>query len=68
MSKSRVPLLVGATAVGGIGYYLYQAGGEPSVARKQAEGMRRNSSPSPPPSIISLFLDSNAPPTPLRDS
>lgn len=39
MSKSRLPILVGVTAVGGIGYYLYQAGGQPKVARKQAEGM-----------------------------
>lgn len=38
MSKSRVPLLVGLTAAGGVGYYLYGAGGDPKVARKEAEG------------------------------
>ncbi|EMR65282.1 putative calcofluor white hypersensitive protein [Eutypa lata UCREL1] len=37
MARSRLPLLVGVTAVGGVGYYLYQAGGEPKVAQRQAE-------------------------------
>lgn len=37
MSKSRVPLLLGLTAAGGVGYYLYQAGGQPKVAEKQFE-------------------------------
>ncbi|KAH8900997.1 hypothetical protein GQ53DRAFT_740154 [Thozetella sp. PMI_491] len=37
MSKSRLPLLVGVTAAGGVGYYLYQAGGQPKVAEKQFE-------------------------------
>ncbi|RYP53045.1 hypothetical protein DL768_001900 [Monosporascus sp. mg162] len=37
MSKSRMPLVLGATAVGGIGYYLYSAGGKPKVAQKEAE-------------------------------
>ena len=38
MSKSRMPALLGLTAAGGIGYYLYSAGGDPKVAKKQAEG------------------------------
>ncbi|KAI1381048.1 hypothetical protein F4677DRAFT_441380 [Hypoxylon crocopeplum] len=37
MSRSRLPLALGLTAAGGIGYYLYSAGGDPKVARKQAE-------------------------------
>ncbi|KAJ0119943.1 hypothetical protein J7T55_000793 [Diaporthe amygdali] len=37
MSRSRAPLLLGLTAAGGIGYYLYGAGGNPKVAEKQFE-------------------------------
>ncbi|KAI1416155.1 hypothetical protein F5Y13DRAFT_128287 [Hypoxylon sp. FL1857] len=37
MSKSRLPLVLGLTAAGGIGYYLYSAGGDTKVAQKQAE-------------------------------
>jgi hypothetical protein len=37
--KSQLPLLLGLTAAGGIGYYLYTAGGNPKVAEKQFEGM-----------------------------
>jgi len=37
--KSRVPLILGLTAAGGVGYYLYTAGGNPKVAEKQFEGM-----------------------------
>jgi len=35
--KSRLPLALGLTAAGGIGYYLYTAGGSPKVAEKQFE-------------------------------
>ncbi|TVY38411.1 hypothetical protein LSUB1_G003332 [Lachnellula subtilissima] len=35
--KSRVPLILGLTAAGGVGYYLYTAGGNPKVAEKQFE-------------------------------
>jgi len=35
--KSRVPLYLGLTAAGGVGYYLYTAGGSPKVAEKQFE-------------------------------
>ncbi|TVY40109.1 hypothetical protein LOCC1_G005311 [Lachnellula occidentalis] len=35
--KSRVPLMLGLTAAGGVGYYLYTAGGNPKVAEKQFE-------------------------------
>lgn len=38
MSRSRVPLVLGLTAVGGAGYYLYGAGGSPKVAEKNFEG------------------------------
>ncbi len=37
--KSRVPLFIGLAAAGGVGYYLYTAGGNPKVAEKQFEGM-----------------------------
>jgi hypothetical protein len=37
MSKSRVPLVLGLTAAGGVGYYLYGAGGNPKAAEKQLE-------------------------------
>ncbi|KAK3941243.1 hypothetical protein QBC46DRAFT_340742 [Diplogelasinospora grovesii] len=37
MSKSRMPLVLGLGAAGGIGYYLYSAGGSPKVAEKQFE-------------------------------
>lgn len=39
MSKSRLPLALGLTAAGGIGFYLYSAGGNTKVAQKNAEGM-----------------------------
>ncbi|KAI1773574.1 hypothetical protein F4818DRAFT_443412 [Hypoxylon cercidicola] len=37
MSRSRAPLAFGLAAAGGIGYYLYSAGGDPKVAQKKAE-------------------------------
>ncbi|KAL7949551.1 hypothetical protein V8C42DRAFT_214892 [Trichoderma barbatum] len=37
MSKSRMPLILGAGAVGGIGYYLYGAGGNAKAAEKKFE-------------------------------
>ncbi|OTB09152.1 hypothetical protein M426DRAFT_316445 [Hypoxylon sp. CI-4A] len=37
MSRSRAPLALGLTAVGGVGYYLYSAGGNTKVAKKQAQ-------------------------------
>lgn len=37
MSKSRAPVLIATAAAGGIGYYLYTAGGSPKVAEKQFE-------------------------------
>ena len=38
MSSSRVWQVGGVAAVGGIGYYLYSAGGSPKVAEKKMEG------------------------------
>lgn len=38
MSRSRAPLAIAAAAVGGIGYYLYSAGGNPKAAEKKFEG------------------------------
>ncbi|PBP19391.1 calcofluor white hypersensitive protein [Diplocarpon rosae] len=35
--KSRAPLFIGLAAAGGVGYYLYNAGGNPKVAEKQVE-------------------------------
>jgi len=37
MSKSRAPVLIATAAAGGIGYYLYSAGGSPKVAEKKFE-------------------------------
>jgi hypothetical protein len=39
MSRSRLPLILGLTAAGGVGYYLYTAGGNPKVAEKKFESM-----------------------------
>ncbi|KAI9881455.1 MAG: hypothetical protein M1830_000017 [Pleopsidium flavum] len=36
-TKTRIPLYLGLTAAGGVGYYLYSAGGNPKVAEKQFE-------------------------------
>ncbi|KAL2115602.1 hypothetical protein VTJ04DRAFT_9857 [Mycothermus thermophilus] len=41
MSRSRAPLAIAAAAVGGIGYYLYSAGGNPKAAEKKFEGDAR---------------------------
>jgi hypothetical protein len=37
MSRSRAPVLIATAAAGGIGYYLYSAGGSPKVAQKEFE-------------------------------
>ncbi|KAL1899825.1 hypothetical protein Sste5346_002691 [Sporothrix stenoceras] len=37
MSRSRTPLILGIAAAGGVGYYLYSAGGNPKVAEKKFE-------------------------------
>lgn len=39
MSKSKAPVFFGLTAAGGIGYYLYSAGGNPKAAEKKFESM-----------------------------
>ncbi|OHE93994.1 hypothetical protein CORC01_10686 [Colletotrichum orchidophilum] len=39
MSKSKAPLYLGLTAAGGVGYYLYSAGGNPTAAEKKFESM-----------------------------
>jgi hypothetical protein len=38
MSNRAIPAL-GAIAAGGVGYYLYSAGGDPKLAEKKAERM-----------------------------
>lgn len=38
MSRSRAPLFLGLTAAGGVGYYLYNSGGNAKAAEKQFEG------------------------------
>jgi ElaB/YqjD/DUF883 family membrane-anchored ribosome-binding protein len=35
--KSQLPLLLGVTAAGGVGYYLYSAGGSPKAAENKFE-------------------------------
>ncbi|RGP62252.1 calcofluor white hypersensitive [Fusarium longipes] len=37
MAKSRTPLIIGAAAATGVGYYLYAAGGNPRAAEKKFE-------------------------------
>ena len=37
--KSNIGLYLGVAAAGGVGYYLYTAGGSPKVAEKQFEGL-----------------------------
>ncbi|KAK4249301.1 hypothetical protein C7999DRAFT_39557 [Corynascus novoguineensis] len=37
MSRSKTPLAIGLAAAGGVGYYLYSAGGSPRAAEKQFE-------------------------------
>lgn len=43
MSKSRMPLLIATAAAGGVGYYLYNAGGDPKVAEKKFESTSASS-------------------------
>jgi len=45
MSRSRLPLIAGLTAAGGIGYYLYSSGGNVKVAEKKFESQSTVSSP-----------------------
>lgn len=40
MSKSRMPMYLGVAAIGGAGYYLYSAGGNPKAAEKKFESMQ----------------------------
>lgn len=37
MSKSRTPMYLGLAAAGGLGYYMYRAGGSPQIAKKEME-------------------------------
>jgi len=37
MSRSKAPLVIGTALAGGVGYYLYSAGGSPKVAQKEFE-------------------------------
>jgi len=41
MSRSRAPVLLATAAAGGVGYYLYSAGGSPKVAEKKFESASR---------------------------
>ncbi|KDN61145.1 hypothetical protein CSUB01_00826 [Colletotrichum sublineola] len=41
MSKSKAPLYLGLTAAGGVGYYLYSAGGNPKAAEAKFESSNR---------------------------
>ncbi|KAL2262415.1 hypothetical protein VTK26DRAFT_1409 [Humicola hyalothermophila] len=55
MSKSRAPLAIGLAAAGGVGYYLYSAGGSPRAAEKQFESDAHH---------IASKIKGEAPPTP----
>lgn len=48
MSKSRTPLLIATAAAGGVGYYLYSAGGNAKAAENKFES-KSSSSPSAAP-------------------
>ena len=37
--RSKAPLYITLAAAGGVGYYLYSAGGNPKVAEKKFESM-----------------------------
>lgn len=37
MSRSKAPIYIGTVLAGGVGYYLYSAGGSPKVAQKEFE-------------------------------
>ena len=37
MSRSKAPIVIGTALAGGVGYYLYSAGGSPKVAQKEFE-------------------------------
>lgn len=45
MSKSRMPLVLGLGAAGGLGYYLYSAGGNTKAAQNKFESMLFPSQP-----------------------
>lgn len=38
MSRGNTTLILGLALAGGVGYYFYQAGGDPKVAEKKLEG------------------------------
>lgn len=50
MSRSKAPIFIGTAVAGGLGYYLYSAGGSPKVAQKEFESEHPPSSPSHSPS------------------
>jgi hypothetical protein len=43
--RSRAPLYITLAAAGGVGYYLYSAGGSPKVAEKKLEGTSSRNTP-----------------------
>ena len=63
MSKSRAPLIIGLGAAGGIGYYLYNAGGNAKAAENKFESQSLSSLPrlGPPPPAMKCpsFADTN---------
>lgn len=46
MSRSKAPIYIGTAVAGGLGYYLYSAGGSPKVAQKEFESEHIPSPPS----------------------
>lgn len=55
--RSRIPLLLGLTAAGAGGYYLYAAGGDTKVAGKKVE---RKSTTVPMPTLTDVSVDDAA--------
>ncbi|KAK4230240.1 hypothetical protein QBC38DRAFT_496771 [Podospora fimiseda] len=64
MPYRRAPIALGAAAAGGIGYYLYSAGGNPRVAERKFEADAHRASSKlkesiPPPHDASSYRSSN---------
>lgn len=53
MSKSRMPVYLGAAAAAAGGYYLYSAGGNPKQAKEKAKCQSQN--------FFSLLMQSTRP-------
>jgi hypothetical protein len=60
MSRSKAPLAIGLAAAGGVGYYLYSAGGNPRAAEKQFESEHTPAPNTPPIPAFFAIAHSNS--------